>query len=256
MLRLKIPFSLLMVTVLWAGISRANAEDLKIGAGDAAAENILKPIMEAFAHANNTQLIIIESGAKVAFADLKRANLDAAAAGINYQNWLELMKREGVEIEDPTVFHPVTIGRDRIVVITNRDNPVKKLSAEQLRGIFSGEIENWSRVGGADLPILVVWGSLMQETNDMFQSAFLDGKPLVMDVLDAATSEEVRENIAANPSAIGIGPAGILDGSVSSPETPPLAREITLIARANPPNALRKLLEFINGDGRKLITGN
>lgn len=243
----------LLVVVLWTGISSGSTEELKIGAGDAAAENILKPVKEAFEIANNVQLIVIESGAKVAFADLKRANLDAAAAGVSYPAWLELMKREGVEIEDPAVFHPVTIGRDHIVVITNKENPVKRLSAEQLRGIFSGEIENWNQVGGPDMPIMVVWGSLMQDTNGMFLSAFLAGKPLVNDVLDATTAEDVRTNIAANPSAIGIGPAGVLDDSIASPETPLLSREITLISRANPSNALLKLLEFIKKDGRKFI---
>lgn len=243
----------LFAVALWTGTSHGSTEELKIGAGDAAAENILKPIKEAFESANNVQLIVIESGAKVAFADLKRAGVDAAAAGIGYPAWLELMKREGAEIEDPAVFQPVTIGKDHIVVVTNRDNPVKRLSAEQLRGIFSGEVENWNQVGGPDLPIMVVWGSLMPDTNALFVSAFLAGKPLVNDVLDATTAEDVRANIAANPSAIGIGPAGILDDSVASPETPLLSRDITLISRANPPNALLKLLEFITGDGRKFI---
>ncbi|GFE61841.1 substrate-binding domain-containing protein [Geobacter sp. AOG2] len=243
----------LFVIALWTGTSRGSTEELKIGAGDAAAENILKPIKKAFESANNVQLIVIDSGAKMAFADLKRAGVDAAAAGIGYPAWLELMKHEGVEIEDPAVFHPVTIGKDHIVVVTNKENPVKKLSADQLRGIFSGEIENWNQVGGPDMPIMVVWGSLMPDTNGMFLAAFLARKPLVSDVLDATTAEDVRANIAANPSAIGIGPAGILDDSVASPETPLLSREITLISRANPPGALLKLLEFINTDGRKFI---
>jgi phosphate transport system substrate-binding protein len=243
----------LFVVAFWTGISSGSSEELKIGAGDAAAENILKPIKEAFESANNVQLIIIESGAKVSFADLKRAGVDAAAAGISYPSWLKLMKREGVEIEDPAVFHPVTIGKDHIVVVTNKENPVRQLSAEQLKGIFSGVIENWSQVGGPDMPIIVVWGSLMPDTNAMFLSAFLAGKALVSDVLDATTAEDVRANIAANPSAIGIGPAGVLDDSVTSPETPLLSREITLISRANPPSALLKLLDFIHKDGRKFI---
>ena len=252
MFRSSLVFSFIAV-VLWTGISCGSSEELKIGAGDAAAENILKPIKEAFERADNVQLIVIESGAKVAIADLKRAGVDTAAAGISYPDWLELMKREGAEIEDPAVFHPVTIGKDHIVVITHKDNPVRKLSAEQLKGIFSGEIENWSRVGGPDMPIMVVWGSLMPDTNAMFLSEFLPGKTLASDVLDATTAEDVRENIAANPSAIGIGPVGVLNDSVSSPETPLLSREITLISRANPPDTLLKLLDFINKDGRKFI---
>lgn len=45
---------------------------------------------------------------------------------------------------------------DNVVVITHPSNPVKELTTEQLRGIFSGEIRNWSEVGGNDHPINVV----------------------------------------------------------------------------------------------------
>ena len=244
----------LVLAVSVAGSSWGGTGDLKIGAGDAAAENILKPVKEAFEKANNVQLIIIDSGAKVAFADLKRANLDAAAAGVSYPDWLGIMKREGIDIEDTSFFQPVTIGRDHIVVITNKDNPVQELSSEQLRGIFSGTLDNWNQVGGPDLPIMVVWGSLMQETNSAFQSAFLAGSKLVPDVLDATTSQDVRENVAANPTAIGIGPAGIIDGTIASPKTPLLSRDITVIYRANPPESLLKLIDFIKKDGKQYIT--
>ncbi|MCL2107198.1 MAG: substrate-binding domain-containing protein [Oscillospiraceae bacterium] len=39
---------------------------------------------------------------------------------------------------------------DAFVFITHKNNPVESLSLEQLRGIFSGEITNWSQVGGRD----------------------------------------------------------------------------------------------------------
>jgi ABC-type phosphate transport system substrate-binding protein len=45
------------------------------------------------------------------------------------------------------------IGLDALVFITNTDNPVDSLTIEQIRGIFSGEITNWSEVGGLDAPI-------------------------------------------------------------------------------------------------------
>ena len=44
---------------------------------------------------------------------------------------------------------PVLIGKDAIGVWVHPDNPVQDLSREQLAGIFSGGIDNWSEVGGA-----------------------------------------------------------------------------------------------------------
>src|SRR3989344_587774 len=44
----------------------------------------------------------------------------------------------------------VIIGRDMLSVITNKNNPVKRLSIDQLSKIYKGEIENWKELGGND----------------------------------------------------------------------------------------------------------
>ncbi len=46
-----------------------------------------------------------------------------------------------------------TIGYDALSVFVHKNNPVKNLSKEQIRGIFSGKIKNWKEVGGKNAPI-------------------------------------------------------------------------------------------------------
>jgi len=45
------------------------------------------------------------------------------------------------------------IGYDAIAIFVNASNPVQNLSKEQLKGIFTGRIRNWSEVGGSNAPI-------------------------------------------------------------------------------------------------------
>lgn len=231
----------------------AYAQEVKVGAGAAPTENILKPIKEHFEKATGIKLQIIASGPKIALQDLEKGTIDAAAAGLSFDEWIDLMKKEGVEVKDPSSFHHLTIGKDRIKVILHKDNPVSKLSKEQLKGIFTGKIANWKDVGGKDLPIIIVWGKLIPGTNSLFIRNMLDGESPIKDVLAATTAEDVRQVVASNIEAVGIGPEAVVDSTVKSPETPEISRPITLATKGKPSANVQKLIDFIKGEGQKYI---
>ena len=60
----------------------------------------------------------------------------------------ELAEESGVTLE----FQP--IGLDAPVFLINDGNPVDSLTHEEIVGIYSGKITNWSQVGGEDLDIV------------------------------------------------------------------------------------------------------
>lgn len=231
----------------------ALAADLKIGAGAAPTENVLKPVKSAFEKASGINLSVVDTGPKTALLDLDRGAVDAAAAGLNFNDWMALMKKEGVEVKDPSIYQAVTIGKDKVVVIANNENKVSTLTAEQLKGIFSGAISNWKEVGGEDQMILVVWGKMTQGTNNMFVKKFLGDKTVTKDVIDSTTAPEIKQTVASNPYAIGIGPQAIIDGSIKVIQTPELARDITLLTKGKPSANVQKLLDFIKGEGQKYV---
>lgn len=63
----------------------------------------------------------------------------------------------------PTVFEEMAaecfevamepFAHDGLIFVVHADNPVDSLTIEQIQGIYSGKITNWSQVGGNDLPI-------------------------------------------------------------------------------------------------------
>jgi len=70
-----------------------------------------------------------------------------------------------------------TIGYDAIAVFVHKNNSVKFLTKEQLKGIFTGKIKNWKEVGGKNAPIVPNTELLdgKRATIEMFQEHVMDG---------------------------------------------------------------------------------
>lgn len=74
--------------------------------------------------------------------------------------------------ENPDNFTAVTIALDGIAVVVNKDNAVEDLTHEQIAKIFTGEITNWSEVGGADADIVLIGRETGSGTRDGFEAIF------------------------------------------------------------------------------------
>ena len=70
-------------------------------------------------------------------------------------------ERRGVELD------LAPIARDGFVFITHKNNPIDSLTVAQIQGIYTGEITNWSQVGGDDRTIL----AYQREQNSGSQTA-------------------------------------------------------------------------------------
>ena len=67
------------------------------------------------------------------------------------------------------------LATDALVFMVNEDNPVDSLTTEQLRGIYSGEITNWSEVGGADLDIVPFQRNAESGSQVLMEKLVMDG---------------------------------------------------------------------------------
>ncbi len=97
------------------------------------------------------------------------------------------------------------IAVDSLVVITHPDNPVKTVTMEQLRGIYSGAISNWSELGGEDAVITLVDRPSDSGTRSVFMNGvYGDQAPAPLsDTIVVPGNNEMAAQVNADETAIG-----------------------------------------------------
>ena len=91
---------------------------------------------------------------------------------------------------------------DGIAVIVNPENPVSELSLEQIAKIYTGEITNWSELGGNDAEIVVIGREAGSGTRDGFESITKTADACVYRQ-ELTSTGDVITTVAQNPDAIG-----------------------------------------------------
>lgn len=159
------------------------------------------------------------------------------------------------------------IAFDVIVIIANPDVGIENLSADQVKGIFTGIITNWKDVGGADMSVQVVTRDSASGTREMFDEKALGSskdKPveIVKGAIEANSNGIMRQNVASTEGAIGYVSFGYLDDSVTAikyddveagletglDESYPLARYLHMFTKGEPVGAAKAYIDFVLSD--------
>lgn len=85
-----------------------------------------------------------------AFKAIVNGTADIIFCASPSQKQLEYAEENGVELV------LVPIGFEAFVFLVNDTNPVRSLTVEQVRDIYSGKIKNWSEVGGDNSPVSAI----------------------------------------------------------------------------------------------------
>src|SRR2546430_1921738 len=165
---------------------------------------------------------------------------------------------------------PTIVAYDGIAVIVNSANPIKGLTKKQVEQIFTGEITDWSAVGGSG-------GKISVYTRNTSSGTYSDFKELAMKKRDYAGGSQKmagNEQIAAEvgKNANGVGYVGLaytkaggvkvipIDGILPSTQTVhaktyPYARPTFYYTNGDPTGLAKLFLDFtISGAGQKIVT--
>ena len=110
---------------------------------------------------------------------------------------------------------PITVAKDGIAIVVNPQNPVANLTVEQIAQLATGEITNWSEVGGNDGQVVFMGREAGSGTRDGFES--ITGTEDACKYQNEYTSTgEVIAAVASNPNAIGYASLSSVDETVKA----------------------------------------
>ena len=172
-------------------------------------------------------------------------------------------KARGVDLK------PTTVAYDGLGVIVNSANPIKGLTKKQVEQIFTGEVTDWSGIGGSG-------GKISIYTRNTSSGTYSDWKELAMKKRDYAPSaqkmaghEQIAAEVGKNPDGIGyVGLAymkasGIkvlpIDGAMPTQQavrdkTWPYARPTFYYTNGDPKDLAKQFVDFTVSDpGQKIV---
>ncbi len=113
-----------------------------------------------------------------------------------------LSSRRLKEEEKASGLTETLLAYDGIAVIVHPENPISDLSLETISKIYTGEISNWSDVGGNDAEIVLIGREAGSGTRDGFES--ITGTENACKYRQELTSTgDVITTVSQNPAAIG-----------------------------------------------------
>jgi phosphate transport system substrate-binding protein len=158
------------------------------------------------------------------------------------------------------------VAKDALSIYLNPDNPVKNLTMQQLKDIFTGKITNWNEVGGEDSPILTIIRSTNSGTHLYFKDHVLNGEDYANKAIVKTTTNSVVEEILQHENAIGYGGMGLgkeithasINGIKATREASvegayPISRYLQFYTLKEPRGAVKEFIDFVTSSAGQHI---
>ncbi len=178
-------------------------------------------------------------------------------------------KEKGINIVEKVIAY------DGLAVIVHPENPMKDITMEQIKKIYTGAYKNWKELGGPDQPITVLSRESNSGTYVFFQEHVLNKENFDPSVKLMPASSSIAQSISQDKWSIGyLGLGYTKEGNVkvlnvkkdeNSPAITPnhntvldktysIARPLFLIFNGEPAGSMKTVYDFaLSPEGQKIV---
>lgn len=253
-----------LVTTLVGCSNDENTADTQTGgslvtiSGSTSVGPLAEKLAMKYAEENDVKIEINQIGSSAGIAN-----------AINGVSQIGMASRDLKQEEKDSDLQELIIAYDGIVVVTHPSNPIKNLTMEQVKQIFTGEVTNWKDLGGEDMEIVVVSREDGSGSRDAFQEIVgYESGQLIKNAIVASGNGNIKTTVAMNKHAIGFISFEYIDESVSAMAINgveakaenvlagqyELSRPFLFVHKENVPEAAKQFMTFIlTPEGQKVV---
>ena len=190
---------LMLLGVVFVGCSREKMDKIVIRGSNTIGEELAPRLIAEYKKDHPAAIFDAEfKGSTYGFGALMVGRCDIGAASREVtMNELDMAKSRNI------AFNDYIIGAYSVAVVVNAANPVENLTADQIRDIFTGAIQNWKDVGGPDAPIHLHIRNPISGTFLGFEELAMEKKPYALGVKTYTNYTGVVSAVAQDASGIG-----------------------------------------------------
>ena len=243
-----------LILILISTLNILSLEKIYIS-GSTTVYPLAKRCSQAFMKKNkNIKITVSPGGSGVGISDLINERVEIANASRKIkESEIQLAKSKKV------IPFPHLVARDGIAVVVHPTNSIKNLSINSLQKIYSGEITNWSELGGKNQEISVISRDIASGTYAVFKSIVLKKEELKEASIMVASNQAVADVVSQTKSAIGYIGLEYLserlknlsinnispDPSTIRKGTYPLSRPLYMYTNSFPKDETKNFIQFV-----------
>lgn len=194
--------AIILASTLMASAQKIKGSDTVLPLSQKEAESYLKANPSA-------SVTVTGGGSGVGISALLEGTTDIAQASRR----IKFDERQKLQ-ENGKTAREVIIAYDALAIIVHPTNRVTNLTREQLEGIFTGKITNWSEVGGEDMKIVPYSRETSSGTYEFFKESVLKNKNYMNGIMSMPATGAIVQSISQTRGGIGYIGLAYLNSSV------------------------------------------
>lgn len=228
--------------------------------GSTSVQPIAETLAESYTLKNPNRVIDVQGGGSS--AGIKAATDGTAEIGSS--------SRELKPGELKAGFTTTEIALDGVAIVCNPKNRIENLTLEQLRKIYSGEIGDWSEVGGSAGAIMVVNREEGSGTRGAFTELVMGETPVNPKSIVQGSTGAVRQSVSGNQNAIGYISFAAMDAAVKTikiggvdcsvanikQKRYPIVRPFIFLYKKTAGNGVKEFIAYVLGEGQQIVAEN